>query len=106
MGGSASTRARALCSDANRLLTPCNDGRYWFKYFLMPQRFSPDHERFKAQLAHFIYSYGWSASGLSVLLTNDPTRAHDYPKGKRLPTRATRQEWRAFMRDYRQSVMI
>jgi len=87
-------------------LTPCFDGSLLIRVFLMPQRFSPDHERFRAQLQHFLYSYGWSASGLSVHLTHDPTRAHDYLKGKRLPTRATRQYWRAFMRDYRKSIKI
>jgi hypothetical protein len=38
--------------------------------------------------------------------THDPTRAYDYLKGKSLPTRATRQYWRAFMRRYRQSIMV
>jgi len=63
-----------------------------------------DCERFRAQLANFLYSY--ARVGLSVHLTHDPTRAHDYLKGKRLPTRATRQYWRAFMRDYRESIKI
>jgi hypothetical protein len=52
---------------------------------------SVDHERFRAQLQHFIYSYGISAYDLGLHLAHDPTRAYDYPKGTVLPTRATRR---------------
>jgi len=67
---------------------------------------SVDHERFRAQLQHFIYSYGWSAYDLGLHLAHDPMRAYGYLKGTVLPTRATRQRWRKFMRDYRKSVLV
>ena len=72
----------------------------------MPQQFSPDCERFRAQLQHFIYVYGFSAARLGVALTHDPTRVYYYLDGRRLPTLATRQRFRKFMRDYRKSVMV
>jgi hypothetical protein len=72
----------------------------------MPQQFSPDHERFRAQLAHFIYTYGFSAKRLGVHLAHDRMHAYDYLKGEKLPTWRTRREWRAFMRRYRKSVKI
>jgi len=67
---------------------------------------SVDHERFRAQLQHFIYSYGWSAYDLGLHLAHDPMRAYGYLKGKKLPTWRTRREWRAFMRRYRKSVLV
>jgi len=62
--------------------------------------FYDDIERFRAQLQHFLFVYGWSAGELSRHLTHDPARAYDYLRGKCLPTRATRQRWCPFMRDY------
>ena len=46
---------------------------------------SVDHERFRAQLQHFIYSYGWSAYDLGLHLAHDPMRAYGYLKGRKLP---------------------
>jgi len=72
----------------------------------MPQKFSADIERFRAQLRHFIFFYGFSARRLGVHLAHDPTRAYDYLNSKKLPTWRTRREWRAFMRRYRKSIKI
>jgi len=69
-------------------------------------RFDDDCERFRAQLAHFIYFYGFSARRLGEHLAHDPMRACGYLKGRKLPTWRTRREWRAFMRRYRKSVLV
>jgi len=65
-----------------------------------------DPERFRAQLLHFSYAYGISLRELSMHLTGGPTRAYEYLNGTIDPRRATRQRWRKFMRDYRQSVRV
>ena len=72
----------------------------------MPQKFSADTERFRAQLRHFCFAYGFSPRRLGVHLAHDPNRAYSYLKGEKLPTWRTRREWRAFMRDHRESVKI
>ena len=69
-------------------------------------RFDADCERFRAQLQHFIYVYGLSARRLGEHLAHDPTRAYGYLNGTKLPTWRTRREWRAFMRDYREVVLV
>jgi len=69
-------------------------------------RFDADCERFRAQLKHFCFFYGFSPRRLGVHLAHDPSRAYSYLKGKKLPTWRTRRKWRAFMRRYRQSVKI
>jgi len=65
-----------------------------------------DRERFRAQLLHFSYAYGISLRGLSMHLTGGSTRAYEYVNGTIEPRRATRQRWRKFMRDYRESVPV
>jgi len=69
-------------------------------------RFDADCERFRAQLKHFCFFYGFSPRRLGVQLAHDPSRAYSYLKGEKLPTWRTRREWRAFMRDYRESVLV
>src|SRR5262249_50247735 len=90
----------------NRLTAALQSWSVLLQVFLMPQKFSADIERFRAQLRHFCFFYGLSARRLGVHLAHDPTRAYSYLKGTKLPTWRTRREWRAFMRRYRKSVMI
>ena len=69
-------------------------------------RFDADCERFKAQLQHFCFFYGFIPRRLGVHLAHDPNRAHSYLKGETVPRIETRQALRQFMRRYRKSVLV
>jgi hypothetical protein len=69
-------------------------------------RFSPDVERFRAQLRHFCWSFGVSPKRMGLELGRDPMRAYAYIKGTRMPTYTTRKVWRAWMRRHRKSIKI
>jgi len=74
--------------------------------YSMIVRFDADCERFRAQLKHFCFFYGFSPRRLGVHLAHDPSRAYSYLKGENLPTWRTRRKWRAFMRDCGKSVLV
>ena len=69
-------------------------------------RFSPDIERFRAQLRHFCWSFGVSPRQVGIILGKDPMRAYKYINGERYPSFTTRKVWRAWMRRHRKSIKI
>ena len=70
------------------------------------QRFDIDCERFRAQLLHFMRSYGWNANTLGQAVIGHPSRVYRYLDGRTNPTIGTRRRFRGFMRRYRHSIKI
>src|SRR5262249_1260255 len=50
------------------------------------QRFDIDCERFRAQLLHFMRSYGWNANTLGQAVIGHPSRVYRYLDGRTNPT--------------------